>query len=284
MVESEMRISFENDKQIEDVINARKKAGQYNVCLQSNTITACRHAYSAPSAGITGDKNVHLDDTVWMSDGELNNFPFNRDTFNIGPTDSEITVVRVKREGLQFKMSQNNWDLHDEAIPGDGTHLGESPSLVNLVTLVRQSTTSTCERNEYLVPLSSWDPCDKPQEFLGIQSGVEADCTTFQLSENSQNFAPEKPSGTSVNECNKCSEEREKINPELHVIKAPDQVTTRSENLAGRILRFLRKSCLRKRPTALSVSSLTKSEVRVKTQTEPQNKSVKSKCPNEASN
>lgn len=278
MVESEMRLSFENDKQIEDVINARKKAGQYDVCLQSNTIT-CRHAYSAPSAGISGNKSIHLDDTVWMSDGELNNYPFNRDTFNIGPTDSEITVVRVKREGLQFKMSQNNWDLHDEAIPGDGTHLGESPSLVNLVTLVGQSTTSTSERNEYLVPLSSWDPCDKPQEYLGIQSAVEADCTTYQVVESSQNLTlvPENASEMLVNEFKKCNVKQENVNRELHIIKAPDQVTIHSENLAGRILRFLRKSFLRKRTTALSVSSVVKSEVSVtKIQTELQDETVKS--------
>lgn len=272
MVESEMQLSFEYDKQIEDVINARKKAGQYDVCLQSNTI-ACRHTFSAPSAGISGNKSVYLDDTVWMSDGDLNNYPFNKETFNIGPTDSEITVVRVKREGLQFKltMSQNNWDLHDEAIPGDGTHLGESPSLVNLVTLVGQSTTSTSERNEYLVPLSSWDPCDKPQEFLGIQSAVEADCPTFYDVEasRSQNLAPtlENASSLTINEFNKCSEGPEKVNTELQIIKAPDEVatnvTTRSTNLAGRILKFLRKYHLKK-PTAITTahSRVAKSEVR----------------------
>lgn len=247
MIESEMPSFYdESDKQIEDVIDARKKAGEYDIISLQPNINTCRYAYSAPATGIIDYENVHHDDTVWMSSGEMNNnYFFNRDTFNnIGPTDSEITVVRVKREGLQFKISQNNWDMHDEAIPGDGTHLGESPSLVNLVTLVRQSaSTSTVDRSEYLVPLSSWDPCDKPRELASIESRLEADCSAIHHINGPHNseFILENNSVTSILDKLRSIKISGKDKTDFQIIKAPIQSTTNSKSLAGRILTFARK-------------------------------------------
>lgn len=165
------------DTTVEDIIETRKSEGQYDVYTQVTNF--CRYAYSAPSANVNDLRIERNHCNLWMSDGELNNHHFDVNSLNVGPTDSEITVVRVKREGLQFKADRNNWDMHDDAIPGDGTHLGESPSLVNLVTLVTgqsQNGPVIC-RDEYLVPLSSWDPSDNPHEFQqDIQSTMEADC------------------------------------------------------------------------------------------------------------
>lgn len=168
------------EKTIEDIIDYRRNESQYDI--NSAEITnSCRYAYSAPSATINDLRieRIPPHSNLWISDYELNNQSLDID---VGPTDSEITVVRIKREGLQFKAERSNWDMHDEAIPGDGTHLGESPSLVNLVTLVpRQSDNSTIRvRDEYLVPLSSWDPSDNPHEFQDIQSTMEANCTLLK--------------------------------------------------------------------------------------------------------
>lgn len=224
MVESEN--SFHSaDTTIEDIIDARKNLGQYDVCTQvTNT---CRYAYSAPSATINDLRIERNPCNMWMSDGELNNHAFDANTLNIGTTDSEITVVRVKREGLQFKSCRNNWDMHDEAIPGDGTHLGESPSLVNLVTLVAgQSETvlhsSTNQRDEYLVPLSSWDPSDNPHEFQDIQSTIEAECPVMKTVVSRREVSDEG------------------CNTELQIIKAPDKVIKRGNGLRKRIARFFR--------------------------------------------
>lgn len=212
------------DTTIEDIIDARKNLGQYDVCTQvTNT---CRYAYSAPSATINDLRIGRNACNVWMSDGELTNHPFDVNTLNVGATDSEITVVRVKREGLQFKTCRNNWDMHDEAIPGDGTHLGESPSLVNLVTLVAgQSETAlnsvNNQRDEYLVPLSSWDPSDNPHEFQDIQETMEADCPVMKTTISRRDVLD--------GECN----------TELHVIKAPDG-ENKKRSLAKRIVNFFR--------------------------------------------
>lgn len=211
---------------IEQIINSEKTDGQLDEYTQvTNT---CRYAYSAPSATIN---DLRVDRTpycnMWMSDGELNNnHSFDVNCLNVGATDSEITVVRVKREGLQFKSSRNNWDMHDDAIPGDGTHLGESPSLVNLVTLVRGQSESMLNSPvirgvEYLVPLSSWDPSDNPHGYQDIQSTMEAECPVLKTTISRREVSDE--------ECN----------TELQVIKAPI-TENRSGGLAKKIARFFR--------------------------------------------
>lgn len=177
---------------IEDVIEA-KKVEKCNVYIQ--VTNNCRYAYSAPSAAINETCLERNACNMWMSDGELHNF-FDDNALSVGSTDSEITVVRVKREGLRFKSGRNNWDLNDDMIPGDGTHLGESPSMVNLVTLVAgQSDTSLVnERSEYLVPLSSWDPIDNPRRTMGNEVD---DCVvkniTLNASGRSENVQVDKP-------------------------------------------------------------------------------------------
>lgn len=244
----------DNDKQIEDVIDARKKKGQYDVCTQSQNTITCRFAYSAPSASITDERTVRFDEPLWMKDGELNNCSVDSNlALNIGPTDSEITVVRVKREGMQFKLNHNNnWDMHDEAIPGDGTHLGESPSMVNLVTLVRHSLQSihpsTYEGNEYLVPLSSWDPSDKPHELPIIYSEIEANPTLEPISQELNFYC--NPVGADETKAQSISKKRE-----LHVIKAPEQILSSKLNIGGKITHFLKKYCLRKNKEVVLVSS-----------------------------
>lgn len=240
------------DKQIEDVIDARKKKGQYDVCTQSQNTITCRFAYSAPSASVTDERTVRFDEPLWMKDGELNNCSVDSNVaLNIGPTDSEITVVRVKREGMQFKLNHiNNWDMHDEAIPGDGTHLGESPSMVNLVTLVRHSLQSihpsTYEGNEYLVPLSSWDPSDKPHDLPIIYSDIEANPTVEPICQQLNLY------------CNPLSADQSKTpipkKNELQIIKAPEQILPSRLTIGGKISHFLRKHCLRKNKEVALVS------------------------------
>lgn len=168
---------------------------------------------------------------MWNTEGDLNS---DRDSnvINIGPTDSEITVVRVKRESLQMKESENNWDMHDKAIPGDGTHLGESPSLVNLVTLVNSSKESLNANNsagqnvEYMVPLSSWDPLDETPEILNVESD-----TSNSFSLNTIPSEETRAAETSQN---------------VEIIKSPaDDGKISNLNLAGKLTVFFRK-CFKK--------------------------------------
>lgn len=218
-------IALEN-KQIEDVIDARKRNGEYNFLFNrgrySNPQSTGRYAYSAPTAHLEDKLMIPDESAMWNVEGDRDgNF------ISIGPTDSEITVVRVKRESLQLKESENKWDMHDRAIPGDGTHLGESPSLVNLVTLVESSKESfstnnnTDENMEYMVPLSSWDPLDETPEILDIDSDVSRSISV-------ESVVPSVLSGGSSRN--------------FEVIKPVKE--TRS-NLAGRFASFLRK-CFKK--------------------------------------
>ncbi|KAG5900699.1 hypothetical protein JTB14_038217 [Gonioctena quinquepunctata] len=148
----------DNFKQIEDIIDSRKLLGQYNVNKQNNGVNY-RYAYSNSTRGTGENSNryISFEDMVLNEGDSLNNTA-------IKQTDSEITVMRVKCSDLALKRRKSKWDMHDIAIPGDGSHLGESPSLVNLVTLVGDNI--LFEEEEYLVPLSSWDPYfSKLEEF-----------------------------------------------------------------------------------------------------------------------
>ncbi|KAI4466473.1 phosphatidylinositol-glycan biosynthesis class w protein [Holotrichia oblita] len=225
------------NKQIEDIIDARKRNGEYNFLFNrhkcSNSQSTYRYAYSTPRGYLEDKLMVPDESAMWNIEGDLNS---DRDgnVISIGPTDSEITVVRVKRESSQLKESENNWDMHDKAIPGDGTHLGESPSLVNLVTLVHSSkesliTSNTSGENvEYMVPLSSWDPLD---ETLEILQQVDSD-TSKSFSVESVPSDQDGITGVVVEE-----------SQDVEVIKPPVKVN--QSNLAGRLSVFLRK-CFRK--------------------------------------
>lgn len=146
-----------NFKQIEDVIDARKRLGQYNVYKHGNVLNIKRGFCSTFQNPTDVNRTVvKFDETSLVSTPG-----------NIRHTDSEITIVRIKcRESSSARKNHklnNKWNMmNDIAIPGDGTHLAESPSMVNLATLVSQNL--QCEGDdEYLVPLSSWDPLVKTE-------------------------------------------------------------------------------------------------------------------------
>lgn len=167
-----------NFRQIEDIIDARKLLGQYNVYKQSIGINF-RYIYSS-SAGSPTNKNTNVEDTVVLNERDTN--------MNLKQTDSEITIVRVRCDGINLKTRHNKWDMHDIAVPGDGSHLGESPSLVNLATLVGHNI--PCEGEEYLVPLSSWDPFLKSEDIhtdLKCYSESNFDSATCSSSVKTEN-------------------------------------------------------------------------------------------------
>lgn len=126
MLDSDHRRSLEagNFTQIEDVIDARKKLGHYNV--HQHPIARNNRCFHPMST--IPDRNLE-----------------------IRFTESEITVLRVSALFGSKLIAER-----DMTVPGDGTHLGENPSMVNLATLVSRSIQSEGEE-EYLVPLSSWD-------------------------------------------------------------------------------------------------------------------------------
>ncbi|KAK9686788.1 hypothetical protein QE152_g36949 [Popillia japonica] len=228
------------NKQIEDIIDARKRNGEYNFLFNrhkySNSQSTCRYAYSTPRGYLEDKLMVPDESAMWNIEGDLNG---DRDgnVISVGPTDSEITIVRVKRKSSQLKESENNWDMHDKAIPGDGTHLGESPSLVNLVTLVHSPkesliTSNTSGENvEYMVPLSSWDPLDETPEILQVDSDTSK---SFSV-ESVQSDQQDRIGGSAV--------ETDRQDEDVEVIKSPVKVN--HSNLAGRLSGFLRK-CFKK--------------------------------------
>ncbi|KAH0815982.1 hypothetical protein GEV33_006811 [Tenebrio molitor] len=198
--------SYEKYKQIDDIIDARKKLGQYNVCKQPTPINY-RYAYS--SAATTSDKFIRFDDaTMLANEGDFLN------SSDIKSTDSEITIVRVRCDGLAYKRRPSKWDMHDIAIPGDGSHLGESPSMVNLATLVQQN-------DEYLVPLSSWDPYCKTDD-----AGESAYACLNKI---------EKVSDEDCSTTSQFSEENS--------LSSKNSTNSRRPSLAGRISKFLRRHC-----------------------------------------
>lgn len=212
-------ITNDNFRQIEDIIDARKLLGQYNVCKQSNGVNF-RHIYSS-STGTAPSKNVNFEDTAILNE---------RDTpTNLKQTDSEITVVRVRCDDINPKIRQNKWDMHDIAIPGDGSHLGESPSLVNLATLVGHNV--PCEGEEYLVPLSSWDPFLKLEE---IHPDLKC-CSdsNFDNATCSSNVQPE----------NKNLEENDINEQEINLGSDGINLVFRRRSWAGKFSKFIRKHC-----------------------------------------
>ncbi|KAF5269293.1 hypothetical protein FQR65_LT02594 [Abscondita terminalis] len=141
-------IKTNSDKQIEDAIDS----GHYNLFAN---ILQNQKPLSAP-INLKNQQSLHSldDDLSIVKDRDL----FTCDPLDrIEPTDSEVTVVRVKQKSLQFKNTENKWNLNDKSIPGDGTHLPESPSLVNLVTFVDERSVPSDECQEYFIPLSSWE-------------------------------------------------------------------------------------------------------------------------------
>lgn len=194
--------SYAEYKQIDDIIDDQKKLGQYNVSKQSNAINY-RYPYSSAA---TTDKFIRFDDVAMHpNEGDFIS------SSDLKSTDSEITIVRVRCDGLTCKRRPSKWTMNDIAVPGDGSHLGESPSLVNLATLVQQN-------DEYLVPLSSWDP------YYGENTNDQA--------KNSQISDEDAVSAISQD-------------AEENTVSVGSQNSTKSrrQSIAGRISNFLRRHC-----------------------------------------
>lgn len=204
----------ENFKQIEDIIDSRKLLGLYNIPKERSEIKFKSKETTRYS------RIFRHNESVLTNEGDCS---------AIKRTDSEITVVRVKCQEIPSERNRNNkWDMHDIAIPGDGTHLAESPSLINLVTLVGDS--MPFEQEEYLVPLSSWEPTSKFEEKF----------TELRCYSDSEVIKP------SI-----CAE---RVDNELKNDKS-DVVCSRTK-WAGKISKFLRKHCSRKTQNELSGLSL----------------------------
>lgn len=160
----------EDFKQIEDIIDARKEQGYYNVYKNETSRFATSNAVG------NMDRYVRFEDSISQNDS----------VSNLKLTDSEVTITKVRCGGTAFKRCQSKWDMQDIAIPGDGSHLGESPSLVNLATMVIQFpvNVSSAEGCEYLVPLSSWDPYYKLEEYNRKPEVTDSESTNESLEKN----------------------------------------------------------------------------------------------------
>lgn len=243
-----------SEREKEDAVENRKeKSVQF-----SNETKSCRYAYSAPIRH-SDDKFTCVDACSWNIEGEIYSECRDCNVSNIGQTDSEITVLRVKMDNSFLKTApENNWNMKDEGIPGDGTHLGESPSLVNLATLVihtkdcyEEAANCNVEGREYLVPLSSWDPADKRQN--SNDEEIQSDNIRFEetVSESEQVF-------TDTSQPNN----EEKIN----INRASSHKIGRKHSLSFKVANFFRKHLTSKKKnssennlqTSNSTSSVTK--------------------------
>lgn len=207
-------------KHIEDIIDARKRLGHYNVDKQSNLINY-RYVYST-SIG-ANERFVRFNDSTVLNEADSSNGS------TIKHTDSEITVVRIRRDNSMKKnqIDFEKWDMEDVAIPGDGTHLGESPSLVNLATLVGQNIYN--EGDEYLVPLSSWDPQIKMEKSASRQKYL----VDSSVSDDTDSKEDDRESVAE----NKGIEDRPSTEHDLNL----SGIITRRSSLAGRISKFIRR-------------------------------------------
>ena len=140
----------EKNKYIEKIIDKKKRNGEIIACYNVRRSVS----YAPNHTHFTSE--THSEDTaatqgvsaVWSHKDDLDSNGDETDQ-----TESEVTVVKCKK----LKLETGNLE------PGDGTHMSDNPSLVNLVTLVNPSensaTNGDCrEHEEYFVPLSSWDP------------------------------------------------------------------------------------------------------------------------------
>ncbi|KAK9888724.1 hypothetical protein WA026_000950 [Henosepilachna vigintioctopunctata] len=170
----ESKQSRENFKQIEDIIDARKQMGYYNVYKNENS------KFSTPNTLVNPDRYVRFEDTISQ----------NESASNLKLTDSEVTIVRVRCGETTFKRCPSKWDMQDVAIPGDGSHLGESPSLVNLATMVIQfpMNISSAEGSEHLVPLSSWDPYYKCEDCPRKPEVTDSESTNASFLKNTESL------------------------------------------------------------------------------------------------
>lgn len=147
----------ENIRKIEDIIDIQKANGNYSIrqiafnlpsdnenIAATNLVKSLESGLSTSSSAKKKKKLKHKQNKILMPD------------VISWPSDSDITVLKMK-----LCLDENN-SLKDkiENIPGDGLHLPDSSSMVNLATLIKQSQPSSknsMNLEEYLLPLSSWE-------------------------------------------------------------------------------------------------------------------------------
>lgn len=132
-------MNINSERHIEEVIEAGNQIGRYNYHLPPTTRNLSCHLTCSEPIKMTETSNHNLTETLSNSDS---------DSETLTPTDSEVTVVRVKT------LRNNNTKNSHLDLVGDGRHLVESLSLINLVTLV----VAKPNEIEVFVPLSSWEP------------------------------------------------------------------------------------------------------------------------------
>lgn len=132
-------MNINSERHIEEVIEAGNQIGQYNYNLPAATKNLSCHVTCSEPIKMTETNNHNLTEILSSSDS---------DSETLTPTDSEVTVVRVKT------LRNNNTKTSHLDLVGDGRHLVESLSLINLVTLV----VAKPNEIEVFVPLSSWEP------------------------------------------------------------------------------------------------------------------------------
>lgn len=184
------------ERNIEDIIDSRKRNGQFDLYLPpSQKVLSCRSASSEPiKTGILENCRQGLEDAIWISDQS-------ESSLSVFPTDSEVTVVRVKRHKT---LRDNQCRLNEEDLPGDGVHLIETASMINLVTLVGKSSRFDA-LHEYLVPLSSWETSNKKL----LEDKDRLQCLTTST---------------------------------VHVVKQTSILNT-CQNVGARLKKFIRKKC-----------------------------------------
>lgn len=134
-------MNINSERHIEEVIEAGNQIGRYNYNPPPATRNLSCHVTCSEPIKMTETSIHNLIETLSNSDS---------DSETLTPTDSEVTVVRVKT----LRNNNNTKNSHLDLVGGDGRHLVESLSLINLVTLV----VAKSNEIEVFVPLSSWEP------------------------------------------------------------------------------------------------------------------------------
>lgn len=156
-----MNIHNEDDtiRQIEDIIDIQKASGNYKFNTRQvvfNIPTECDSNISTVSksleSGLAEKRKCKIKIKKLREKRKQSLIP---DGIT-WPSDSDITVLRMKLNTKSEVIKENN----ASTLPGDGLHLPDSSSMVNLATLMLESQTPSkhsLSLEEYLLPLSSWE-------------------------------------------------------------------------------------------------------------------------------
>lgn len=151
----------EDIRKIEDIIDLKKASGHFNDRqVAFNVPSECE---DIGSTNITKSLESGLSETVHRlrSSKKLNKVRSKRHTSPLPdviswPSDSDITVLRMK-------LCLNENDLNKKignTVLGDGLHVTDSSSMINLATLMLKSQSPSkhnLNTDEYLLPLTSWE-------------------------------------------------------------------------------------------------------------------------------